>query len=80
LELGVHCRAAAAIDLRILGFEVLREHGEFILRLFERRARFQARPDGQLAIVAVLEKTLLAVGRKHMRHGQGHVEVGMPEY
>jgi len=47
IGLGVPCRAAVAIDLRILGFEVLREHGEFILRLFRGRARFQARPYGQ---------------------------------
>src|SRR5229473_896406 len=39
-ELGVYRRAAAAIDLRILAFEVFRKHGEFILRLLQRRARF----------------------------------------
>src|SRR6266852_1117715 len=36
-------------------------------------------PNFQLAIVAVLEKILLAVGGKHPRHRQRHVEVGMPE-
>src|SRR5439155_13949521 len=55
-ELGVYGRATIAIELWILAFEVFREHGEFILRLLERRARFQARPDIQLTIVAILEK------------------------
>ena len=79
LELGVYGRAAAAIDLRIFALEIFREHGEFIPRLLERRARFQARLYAQFAIVAVLEKILLQVGGKHARHGQRHVEVGMPE-
>src|SRR4029077_4995533 len=79
-ELGVYRRAAAAIKLWILALEGFREHGEFILRLLQGGARLQARPDSQLAIVAIFEKILLAVGRKHSRHGQRHVEVGMPEY
>jgi len=79
-ELGVYGRAAAAIDFRILTLEVFCENGELILRLLEGRAGFQARADIQLAIVTVLEKILLTVGRKRPRHGQRHVEVGMPEY
>ncbi len=46
----------------------------------ERHARFQARLYVQLAIVAVLEKILLEVGGKDLRHGQRHVKVGMAEY
>ena len=69
-ELRVHRRAAIAIELGIFTFEIFRQHREFILRLLQRRARLQTRLYVQLAIVAVFEEILLAVGGKHPRHRQ----------
>ena len=79
-ELGAHRRAAIAIELWIVAFEVLREQGEFTVRLPRRRAPLQARLHTQLAIVPVLEEVFLRVGRKHRRHGERHVEIGIGEY
>src|SRR5260370_13845340 len=76
-ELGVYRRAAAAIDLRILPLEVLREHREFIPRLPHRRTRFQASLYIQLAIVAILEKIFLEVKRseEHTSELQSHLNL-----
>ena len=67
-ELRVDRCAAVVVELWIFTLEILRQHPEFILRLLQRRARFQARLNIQFAIVAVFEKILLAVSRKHPRH------------
>ena len=72
--------AAAAISLGIFALKVLGQHRELVLRLLQRRAWFQTRADPQLAIVAVLKKILLDVGRKHRRHRQGNIKVGTIEH
>jgi hypothetical protein len=59
--------------------QVPREEGELAPRLAERRARLEARLDGERAIVAVLEEPLPWIGRERPRHRERHVEVGAHE-
>src|SRR5262249_399543 len=57
LELGVDRGPAATRDARVLGLKLLRQDGELVAGILERRAGLPAPPDRQLAIVAVLEET-----------------------
>ena len=74
-----HRRAAIPVELRVAPLEVLRQQGQLLARLRERRPPLQPPLQAQLPIVAVREEVLLRTGFEERRHGEGDVEVGAVE-
>jgi hypothetical protein len=71
--------AAAAVELRVLPFQVPGERRDLLAGLGERRGAFEAAAHDELPIVAVIEEGFGGVGRENPRHRQRHVDVGVGE-